>query len=107
MLPLALGNAEYVKAIGPPFAITVIGGLSLSTLLTLVYIPMLYNGIEEALGWLRKLNWKVKVALLLLEVGGMLLVYLYIDTFIWQLAGGMVVLVGIPVAVLVHLQQSA
>ena len=38
MIPLALGNAEYVEAIGPPFAITVIGGLSLSTLLTLVYI---------------------------------------------------------------------
>ena len=98
MLPLALGNAEYVKAIGPPFAITVIGGLSLSTLLTLVYIPMLYNGIEQALTWIRSLNLFVKLALLLLELTGMLLVYLYIQTFIWQMAGGLLVLVGIPVA---------
>ncbi len=98
MLPLALGNAEYVKAIGPPFAITVIGGLSLSTLLTLVYIPMLYNGIEQALTWIRSLNLFVKLALLLLELTGMILVYLYIQTFIWQMAGGLVVLVGIPVA---------
>ncbi|MFH0759166.1 MAG: efflux RND transporter permease subunit [Bacteroidota bacterium] len=97
MLPLALGNAEYVKAIGPPFAITVIGGLSLSTLLTLVYIPMLYNGIEQALHWLGKLDWKVKGSMLVLEAGGMLLVYLYISAFVWKLAGGMVVLVGIPV----------
>ncbi len=98
MLPLALGNAEYVKAIGPPFAITVIGGLSLSTLLTLVYIPMLYNGIEEALAWIAGLNLFVKIAMLLLELTGLILVILYIQSFIWQLAGGLVVLVGIPLS---------
>ena len=98
MLPLALGNAEYVKAIGPPFAITVIGGLSLSTLLTLVYIPMLYNGIEQSIEWIRNLDWKVKVVMAVLEIGGMLLVILYIQSFIWQLAGGLLVIIGIPVA---------
>ncbi len=97
MLPLALGNAEYVKAIGPPFAITVIGGLSLSTLLTLVYIPMLYNGIEQALAWIRSLNLIVKIALLLLELAGMILVILFIQSFVWQMAGGLLVLVGVPV----------
>ncbi|MEN8226855.1 MAG: efflux RND transporter permease subunit [Bacteroidota bacterium] len=97
MLPLAMGNAEYVKAIGPPFAITVIGGLSLSTLLTLVYIPMLYSGIEQALSWIRSLNLFVKLVLLLLELTGMIMVILYIQSFIWQMAGGLVVLVGIPV----------
>jgi len=97
MLPLALGNAQYVEAIGPPFAITVIGGLSLSTLLTLVYIPMLYNGLEVSLQWLGGLNWKVKAAMLLLVAGGMVLVVLFIETFIWKLAAGLVVLVGIPV----------
>lgn len=97
MLPLALGNAEYVKAIGPPFAITVIGGLSLSTLLTLVYIPMLYNGIEQALAWIRELDLKLKLAMLLPEIGGMILVYFYIQSFIWQMAGGLLVMVGIPV----------
>ena len=86
MIPLALGNAEYVEAIGPPFAITVIGGLSLSTLLTLVYIPMLYNGIEQALVWVRSLKLIVKLLLLILEVAGMLLVLLYLQSFIWKMA---------------------
>ena len=38
-----MGQAEYVGAIGAPFAITVIGGLALSTLLTLIFIPTLYS----------------------------------------------------------------
>jgi multidrug efflux pump subunit AcrB/ABC-type multidrug transport system ATPase subunit len=97
MIPLAMGNAEYVEAIGPPFAITVIGGLSLSTLLTLVYIPMLYNGIEQALAWLRELKGIVKVLLLILEVTGMLLVVLFVTSFIWKMATGLLVIVGIPV----------
>jgi multidrug efflux pump subunit AcrB/ABC-type multidrug transport system ATPase subunit len=98
MIPLALGNAEYVKAIGPPFAITVIGGLSLSTLLTLVYIPMLYNGIEQSLAWIRSLRVVVKIILLLLVIAGLALVYLYVQSFVWKLAGGLLVIVGIPVA---------
>ena len=98
MIPLALGNAEYVEAIGPPFAITVIGGLSLSTLLTLVYIPMLYNGIEQALAWIRSLGPVIKIMLLLLVLGGMALVYLYVQTFVWKMAGTLLVVVGIPIA---------
>ena len=31
LFPLAMGQAEYVGAIGAPFAITVIGGLTVST----------------------------------------------------------------------------
>jgi len=98
MIPLALGNAEYVEAIGPPFAITVIGGLSLSTLLTLVYIPMLYNGIEQALAWVGSLKLVVKLFLLILELAGMLAVIFFMQSFIWQMAAGLLVIVGIPVA---------
>ncbi len=97
MIPLAMGDAEYVKAIGPPFAITVIGGLSLSTLLTLVYIPMLYNGLEHALAWIRSLKLSVKISLLILEVAGMFLVVFFLDKFIWKMAGGLLVIVGLPV----------
>jgi len=97
MIPLAMGDAEYVKAIGPPFAITVIGGLSLSTLLTLVYIPMLYNGIEQALAWLGEQKLLVKIVLLVLEIGGMLLVVIYLEKFVWKMAAGLLVIVGIPV----------
>ena len=98
MLPLAMGKAEYVTSIGAPFAITVIGGLSLSTLLTLVYIPMLYNGLEESMRWLKSLHWRVKVIIAVLEAAGMFLVVYFIPTFIWQLAGGLLVLAGIPVS---------
>jgi len=97
MIPLAMGDAEYVKAIGPPFAITVIGGLSLSTLLTLVYIPMLYNGIEQALTWIREQKLVVKLAMLIFEIAGMLLVVLFLEKFIWKMAAGLLVIVGIPV----------
>ena len=60
MLPLAMGQAEYVSAIGASFAITVIGGLTLSTLLTLIFIPTFYTGLETALKWFYSLDWKNK-----------------------------------------------
>jgi predicted RND superfamily exporter protein len=50
MLPVALGKSEYVHS--GPFAITVIGGLSLATLLTLVLIPPSRSG-STTLGWWR------------------------------------------------------
>ena len=46
MLPMAMGNSEYAGAIGAPFAITVIGGLSFSALLTLILIPTVCMGLE-------------------------------------------------------------
>ncbi|MBN1132682.1 MAG: efflux RND transporter permease subunit [Bacteroidales bacterium] len=98
MLPLALGNAEYVKAIGPPFAVTVIGGLSVSTLLTLIYIPMLYNGLEHAMSWLKRLKWPVKLSLISLQATGMLFVVLLVDSFVWQMGSGLLIIIGIPVA---------
>ncbi|MDA3821133.1 MAG: efflux RND transporter permease subunit, partial [Bacteroidales bacterium] len=98
MLPLAMGQSEYVKAIGPPFAITVIGGLSVSTLLTLIFIPMLYNGLEQSLAWLGKLKTYVKIVLLILEVLGMVLVFRSVDSFIWRMAAGLIVFIGIPLA---------
>ncbi len=97
MIPLAMGDAEYVKAIGPPFAITVIGGLSLSTLLTLVYIPMLYNGLEHALKWIAGLKLSVKISLLIMEIAGMFLVVVFIEKFIFKMAAGLLVIVGLPV----------
>jgi multidrug efflux pump subunit AcrB len=56
MMPMAMGDTEYAGAIGAPFGITVIGGLAFSTLLTLVIIPTLYTGLENALRWYR--TWR-------------------------------------------------
>ncbi len=61
MLPLAMGKGEFVAGLGAPFAITVIGGLTMSTLLTLVIIPTLYSGLEDALRRLRTQSVGMKI----------------------------------------------
>jgi Cu/Ag efflux pump CusA len=44
---MAIGWGEGAE-IRAPMAITVIGGLSLSTLLTLIFIPVVYEWVEGA-----------------------------------------------------------
>lgn len=48
MTPMALGFSENSGFISQPLAVTVIGGLISSTLLTLVLLPVLYRFIEGA-----------------------------------------------------------
>ncbi len=96
MLPLALGNAEYVSAIGAPFAITVIGGLSVSTLLTLVVIPVFYSGMENSIAWIRAQTVSVKVIMALLFLAGVVMIWLRVDTFLWKMLLLILVTVGVP-----------
>lgn len=96
LFPLAMGQAEYVGAIGAPFAITVIGGLALSTLLTLVFIPTLYAGLESAMDWLKSLNWMLKTGMSVVFVAGSLYVYFKVDAFIWQLLDFMLLIILVP-----------
>ncbi len=96
MFPLAMGQAEYVSIIGASFAITVIGGLSLSTLLTLVFIPTFYIGLESALNWINSLSWKNKVIQFLLFAFLSFLIYIYIDSFLWKLITEIAALIIIP-----------
>ncbi|MFO7668175.1 MAG: ATP-binding cassette domain-containing protein [Bacteroidales bacterium] len=67
-------------------------------MLTLIYIPMLYNGMEMALEWLKGLKLTVRISLLILEITGMLLVVLFLESFVWKMAAGLLVIVSIPVA---------
>lgn len=53
LLPMALGFGEGAE-LRQPLAITVIGGLLLSTLLTLVVIPVMYQLVER--------SWRLRVA---------------------------------------------
>jgi len=46
MLPMALSRGEGAE-IWRPLAVSVIGGLSFSTLVTLVLIPVVYSIVEE------------------------------------------------------------
>jgi multidrug efflux pump subunit AcrB/ABC-type multidrug transport system ATPase subunit len=96
LFPLAMGQSEYVGAIGAPFAITVIGGLALSTLLTLVFIPTLYFGLENALNWIKSLHWALKIGQLILLALGLVYVYFEVDAFMWKLVWIMLLVILIP-----------
>jgi multidrug efflux pump subunit AcrB/ABC-type multidrug transport system ATPase subunit len=85
MLPLAMGDSEYVGIIGAPFALTVIGGLTFSTLLTLVFIPTFYSGLNNALHWFRTLPLWLKLTQYSSFVVGGLLIYLEVSSFMWQM----------------------
>jgi multidrug efflux pump subunit AcrB/ABC-type multidrug transport system ATPase subunit len=84
MFPMAMGDSEYAGAIGAPFAITVIGGLAFSTLLTLVIIPTVCMGLENTLAWYRTLSRKIKILHLLLAIAGTAGIGLYVDGLLWQ-----------------------
>jgi multidrug efflux pump subunit AcrB/ABC-type multidrug transport system ATPase subunit len=96
MVPLAMGKAEFVSIIGASFAITVIGGLTLSTLLTLVFIPTFYTGLENALNWFYSLGWKNKTIQFLIFGLFIFLIYTYIDKFLWKLITTILSLILIP-----------
>jgi multidrug efflux pump subunit AcrB/ABC-type multidrug transport system ATPase subunit len=96
MLPLAMGKAEYVSTIGAAFAITVIGGLALSTVLTLVFIPTFYTGLDSSLIWIRAQKTAVKLVMLALIIGLALIIYFFIHTFLWQLITGMLTIFLVP-----------
>ncbi|MFD1122586.1 efflux RND transporter permease subunit [Methylophilus flavus] len=52
MMPIALGWSAD-PSFRAPMAITVIGGLITSTVLSLLVIPVLYTYVDDLLGWLR------------------------------------------------------
>jgi multidrug efflux pump subunit AcrB/ABC-type multidrug transport system ATPase subunit len=96
MFPLAMGDTEYAGAIGAPFAITVIGGLMFSTLLTLILVPTACLGLENALKWYRTLSVKIRIIHLLLYIAGVAGIYFYVEEMIWQAAYYIVLTILIP-----------
>lgn len=110
LFPLAMGQAEYVGAIGAPFAITVIGGLAVSTILTLIFIPTLYAGLENALIWIKSLHWTLKTGMLILFISGTAYVYFDVDSFLWQMLDFMLLVIlipGITAFVMTSLRQAS
>ena len=96
LLPLAMGDSEYAGAIGAPFAITVIGGLAFSTLLTLVVIPTVNIGLENTLEWYRTLSIRIKIVHLLLFIAGTVFIFLYAGSALWQVIYLLALVVLIP-----------
>ncbi len=96
LFPLAMGTAEFVASIGAAFAITVIGGLTLSTMLTLIFIPTFYSGLENSLSWIYSLKWKTKVIQLLVFSLLIFVIYIYIDAFLWKLITTILAIILVP-----------
>jgi multidrug efflux pump subunit AcrB/ABC-type multidrug transport system ATPase subunit len=96
MLPLALGEAEYVVSIGQPFAVTVMGGLAFASILTLIYIPTMSAGLESVLDWFRNLKTSIKIIQIFLLVATGVLVFLQIEGMIWQMIWFLLALILIP-----------
>ena len=93
MLPMAMGRSEYAGAIGAPFAITVIGGLSFSALLTLIFVPTVCVGLENMLAWYRKLRWQTYVLHGVLFVGAVALIFWRVDG-LWSRIGYLVLVIA-------------
>jgi multidrug efflux pump subunit AcrB/ABC-type multidrug transport system ATPase subunit len=96
MLPLAMGDAEYVSAIGAPFAIVVIGGLALSTILTLVFIPTFYSGLENAIEWFKEQTLRIRLTMIGLMAGSFALIYFKVDSGLWQMLDFVLVVILVP-----------
>ncbi len=96
MIPMAMGKSEYASIIGASFAITVIGGLVVSSLLTLVFVPTFYSGLENAIQWLKSLSWKNKIAQICSLALLIVLIYARIDKFLWQLITTILSIVLVP-----------
>jgi multidrug efflux pump subunit AcrB/ABC-type multidrug transport system ATPase subunit len=96
MFPLAMGDNEYVGAIGAPFAITVIGGLSMSTLLTLIFIPTFYFGLENAIIWMKGLSLRTQIIQGVVLLLGVYLIYAHVDAFLWQMLDMIALVLVIP-----------
>ena len=96
MLPLAMGKAEYVGRIGAPFAITVIGGLVAGTLFTLLIVPTVSFGLDNAVKWLHSLSWRTKLLQLTALAGMVTIVWYNIDSILWRAANTVMLVLLIP-----------
>ncbi|MBL4560959.1 MAG: efflux RND transporter permease subunit [Labilibaculum sp.] len=99
LIPLALGRGEYVTQLGAPFAITVIGGLSLSTVLTLVFIPTLYVGLRTSLDWIQSQPVLVKTLQIAIWMIGTYFIYVEVDSKIWQIITFLLLLLSVPACI--------
>ncbi len=99
LIPLALGKAEFVTQIGVPFAITVIGGLAVSTLLTLVFIPTVNSGLQTSLKWIRSQSILIKAILIIIWSGGSIYIFLEVDSRIWQIIEFILLIILVPATI--------
>ena len=97
MLPLAMGKTEFVGSLGAPFAITVVGGLSFSTVLTLVFVPTFSYGVDSSLRWIRSQNMMVQMIMYAAWLSGLTWLFEYSDAgMVWKMIYLVLIVVGVP-----------
>ncbi len=99
LIPLAMGRAEYVTQISVPFAITVIGGLALSTILTLVFIPTMYSGLQSSISWMKQQSIIIKTLQTVIWIVGSYAIFMEVDSKIWQLIYFITLIIIVPGAI--------
>jgi len=105
LVPLALGKSEYVALIGVPFAVTIIGGLTISTLLTLVFIPTMNSGFQSSLNWMRGQKSGIKIIQYSIWLVGSYFIFTEVDRRVWQIIDFIVLMILVP-AVIYFIQNS-
>lgn len=96
MLPIAMGDTEYAGIIGAPFAITVIGGLACSALLTLIMIPTVCVGLENTLKWYSTLKKSTYILHGVIFLFAIWYIYLRVSGLFYQCVALFVVILLIP-----------
>jgi len=98
MFPLAMGGGggQFSDLIGGPFAITVIGGLAFSTMLTFFIIPTVAMGLENTLAWYRSLSLKIQLLHLALVLTGIFFIFMYADELLWQVVYMLAIIILVP-----------
>lgn len=99
LIPLALGKSEYVALIGVPFAVTIIGGLAISTLLTLVFIPTMNTGVKSALRWMHSQKIHIKIIQITIWLAGSYLIVTEVDSRVWQIICFILLIVAVPATI--------
>jgi ABC-type multidrug transport system ATPase subunit len=105
LVPLALGKAEYVALIGVPFAVTIIGGLTISTLLTLVFIPTMNSGLQSSIDWMRGQKLYIKIIQYSIWLIGAYFIFTEVDRRVWQIIDFIVLMIIVP-GVIYFIQNS-
>lgn len=99
LIPLSLGKSEYVALIGVPFAVTIIGGLTISTLLTLVFIPTMNAGVQSALRWIYSQKIYVKIIQITIWIAGSYIIFTEVDSRVWQIINFILLIIAVPATI--------
>ena len=96
LIPMAMGDNEYAGAIGAPFALTVIGGLTFSAVLTLLLIPTLYISFENMRAWYKGLGRYTHILHAIIYGVGLIMIFTGVSAIFRILLYIIILTVAIP-----------